>query len=150
VIVSDHDQETVSADGPVDLRAAAMAAGLDVTVVLEGNGAVVVGSDPLDGGWLRDVGGVEHDEELAPNLRFVSAAAGRWFGSAGLDMSLKGMHGGARNRPQVAIVAGGHPAVATIAASLGRRRPGAEDWAVTLAALLDVPLPAATGRSLLR
>jgi predicted AlkP superfamily pyrophosphatase or phosphodiesterase len=149
VIVSDHDQETVSADGPVDLRAAATAAELDVTVVLEGNGAVVVGPDPTDGAWLDDVDGVDGVVQLAPDLRFVSAAAGRWFGPAGAHYGLKGMHGGLRTRTQVAIVAGGHPAVNAIAASLESRRPAAEDWAVTLADLLGVTLSSATGRSLL-
>ena len=148
-IVSDHDQETVQEDEPVDLHAAVAAAGIDVIPVLEGNGAVLVGDDPLDGAWLAEVPGVDGTMALAPGLRFVSAETGRWFAPAGTVLPFKGMHGGLNTRTQVAIVAGGHPAVGGIAAGLARRRPDAEDWAVTLAELLEVELAAATGRSLL-
>jgi len=48
----------------------------------------------------------------------------------------------------VAVVAGGHPAVAVIAAALAARPPDAPDWAVTLADLLEIELDGATGRSL--
>jgi hypothetical protein len=148
-IVSDHDQETVQDPEPVDLHAAVAAADIDVVPVLEGNGAVIVGDDPLDGAWLADVTGVDRSTVLGPALRFVSAATGRWFAPEGTNLPLKGMHGGLNTRTQVAIVAGGHPAVREIAATLAARRPDAEDWAVTLAELLDVELPAATGRSLI-
>jgi hypothetical protein len=148
LIVSDHDQETVQVAEPVDLHAAVAAAGIDVIPVLEGNGAVIVGEDPLDGAWLADVAGVDRSTVLAPGLRFVSAEAGRWFAPAGTPLPLKGMHGGLNACTQLAIVAGGHPAVSAIVATLAARRPHAEDWAVTLAELLDVELPAATGRSL--
>jgi Type I phosphodiesterase / nucleotide pyrophosphatase len=148
-VVSDHDQETVTADDPVDLHAAAASAGADVIPVLEGNGAVMVGDDPFDGRWLSDVAGVEASMELAPGLRFVSAERGHWFAPAETKLPFKGMHGGLGTRAQVAVVAGGHPSVDAIAATLRRRPPNAEDWAVTLAELLDVRLPAATGRSLL-
>jgi hypothetical protein len=148
-VVSDHDQTTVAAGEPVDLQALAAAAGLDVTVVLEGDGAVVVGDDPLDGTWLQGVDGLFGAVELAPGLRFVSAQPGRWFGPAGADVGLKGIHGGLATRAQVAIVAGGHPAVRRLAAGLTARVPEAPDWAVTIAELLDLELPTPTGRSLI-
>jgi Type I phosphodiesterase / nucleotide pyrophosphatase len=149
-IVSDHDQETVTVEEPVDLHAAAASAGVDVIPVLEGNGAVVVGDDPLDGTWLSEVAGVEASMELGPGLRFVSAERGHWFAPAGTKLPLKGLHGGLGTRSQVAVVAGGHPAVEPIAATLHRRTPNAEDWAVTFADLLGVRLPQAMGRSLSR
>jgi hypothetical protein len=64
-------------------------------------------------------------------------------------VSLRGVHGGSSTRTQVAVVAGGHPAVAAISRSLADRPPDAPDWAVTLADLLEIELAGATGRSLL-
>src|SRR5262249_235448 len=48
-VVSDHDQTTVAAGEPVDLQAAAAAAGLDGTVGLEGGGAGRGGGGPPQG-----------------------------------------------------------------------------------------------------
>jgi hypothetical protein len=149
LVVSDHDQTTLSGDDPIDLQAAARAAGVEATVVLEGDGAVVVGDDRLDGSWLDRVDGVGGTEELAPKLRFVSAEPGRWFAPTGTDVELEGVHGGLATRTQVAIVAGGHPAVPRLAAGMARRVPETPDWAVTIAELLDLDLPTATGQSLL-
>ncbi|MEY2455606.1 MAG: hypothetical protein QOK06_700, partial [Acidimicrobiaceae bacterium] len=59
-----------------------------------------------------------------------------------------GQHGGSTTRAQVAVAAGGHPAAREIAASIGSRPPEAADWALTIAALLDLDLPDATGVSL--
>jgi Type I phosphodiesterase / nucleotide pyrophosphatase len=148
-VVSDHDQTTLSDDDPIDLQAAAHAAGVEVTIVLEGDGAVVVGVDRLDGAWLHGVDGLTGTEELAPELRFVSAEPGRWFAPVGTEVGLKGIHGGLATRAQVGIVAGGHAAVPRLAAGLDRRVPEAPDWAVTIAELLGLDLPTATGRSLL-
>jgi predicted AlkP superfamily pyrophosphatase or phosphodiesterase len=148
MVVSDHDQTTVSEEAPIDLPSLARDAGVSATVVLEGDGAVVVGADPTSGAWLEGVPGVGLVEDLAPDLRFVSAVAGRWFAPAGVSFPLRGVHGGAHTRTQVAVVAGGHPSVAGIARSLASRPPDAPDWAVTLAELLDVELAGATGRSL--
>jgi hypothetical protein len=149
LVVSDHDQTTVSGAEPIDLQAAGHAAGIEATIVLEGDGAIVVGDDRLEGAWLRGVDGLTGMEELAPGLRFVAAEPGRWFAPAGTEVELKGVHGGLATRTQVAVVAGGHPAVSRLASSLARRVPEAPDWAVTVAELLDVDLPTATGRSLL-
>ena len=90
LVVSDHDQTTVSDAEPIDLQAAARAAGVEATVVLEGDGAVVVGDDRLDGAWLHDVDGLTGMEELAPGLRFVSAEPGRWFAPAGAAVDAQG------------------------------------------------------------
>ena len=148
MVVSDHDQTAVSDDEPIDLQAVAAAAGLDGIVVLEGDGAVVVGDDPTGGVWLDDVAGVGDASELAPGLRFVSAEKGRWFAPAGTTVPLRGVHGGSSTRTQVAVVAGGHPAVSAIAGSLADRPPDAHDWAVTMADLLEIEVAGATGRSL--
>jgi hypothetical protein len=157
LIVSDHDQETVSDPAQVDLRPAAAAAGLAVTVVPEGSGAVVAGVDPLEGAWLDGVAGVAGHEAVTDTLRVVWAEPGRLFGSARWRSPLRGAHGGIWTRSQVSIVCGGHPAVGEVAAGLAAiaraatdgRGPAAEAWAPTVAALLGVDLPAATGTSLL-
>jgi predicted AlkP superfamily pyrophosphatase or phosphodiesterase len=148
MVVSDHDQTTVLEDDPIDLPAIARAAGVTARVVLEGDGAVVVGDDPTAGAWLDELPGIAAVEELAPDMRFVSAVAGGWFAPAGVSFPLRGVHGGAHTRTQVAVVSGGHSAVAGVASSLASRTPEAPDWAVTLADLLEVELAGATGRSL--
>jgi hypothetical protein len=61
----------------------------------------------------------------------------------------RGTHGGPRTRTQVAVVTGGHPLVPRLAATTAARRVTAADWAPTVAALLDLELPRATGHSLL-
>src|SRR5262249_235451 len=76
--------------------------------------------------------------ERGAELRFGSAEPGSWFGPACADVGLKGIHGGLATRAQVAIVAGGHPAVPRLAAGLAARVPEAPDWAVTVAELLDL------------
>ena len=149
MVVSDHDQTAVNDDEPIDLQAVAAAAGVDAIVILEGDGAVIVGDDRTAGAWLDGVPGVDGTSELAPGWRFVSAETGRWFAPAGTAVSLRGVHGGSSTRTQVAVVAGGHPAVAAISRSLADRPPDAPDWAVTLAELLEIELAGATGRSLL-
>jgi hypothetical protein len=149
IVVSDHDQTTVTTAEPVDIQAAAAQAGVDATVVLEGDGAVVVGEDPLAGSWLDGLDGVAGTAVIGPGWRFVSAERGRWFAPAGTEISLNGIHGGLATRAQVAVVAGGHPSVGPMAASIAGRPPEAADWAVTIADLLQVELPGAVGRSLL-
>jgi hypothetical protein len=149
IVVSDHDQTTVTEPEPVDLHAAAARAGVEARIILEGDGAVVVGDDPLAGSWLDGLDGVAGTAPLGPSWRFVSAERGHWFAPAGTEMSLHGIHGGMATRAQVAVVAGGHPSVGPMAASIAARPPDAADWAVTIADLLQVELPGAVGRSLL-
>jgi hypothetical protein len=48
------------------------------------------------------------------------------------------------------VVTGGHDAVDVLARALDQRAVDATDWAPTIATLLDVALPTATGRALLR
>ena len=135
VVVSDHDQETVTVAQPVDLHAAARAAGVDVTVVDEGASALVRGVDP-DPRWLEAVKGVAGHQPFSAELRYVWAAPGRWFGNRPLP--LRGVHGSPRQDAQVAVCGGGHPAVPALAAALGRRRPAATDWRDIVLRLLDI------------
>jgi hypothetical protein len=110
--------------------------------VLGGNAALLAGPDANEDGWLPGVPGLESSSLLEPGLRLVWTVPGRVFAGA-----LLGTHG-PRCRAQVAVVTGGHPAVASLAASLRATRPRAADWPVTAACLLGIKLEHATGRSL--
>lgn len=148
-VLSDHDQEEVLHDRePVDLQHRVDAVGLPLVVVPEGGAALVLGTDRRHGQWLTEVAGVAGSIELGDRVRLVWARPGRVFGPG--DRALpRSVHGGPATTTQVAVVGGGHPAVERLASGLRRRAPGGADWAVTLAELLGVPLPTATGRSLL-
>jgi arylsulfatase A-like enzyme len=149
VVVSDHDMETVDLDQPaIDLYPVAPEGLMPIP---EGNGAVVWGEDGQAGAWLDVVDGVKGHDELAPGVRVVWGHPGRVFAlPPGLDIDpFAGQHGGIHTRAQVAVVAGGHPAAAKLATVVAGSTVDAADWAPTLATLLDVELPAATGRSLL-
>jgi hypothetical protein len=73
---------------------------------------------------------------------------GRAFGFAG-SPTHSGSHGGPRTRAQVAVVAGGHRAVEHLARAVETGPIHAADWAPTIATLLGMPFPSATGRNLL-
>jgi hypothetical protein len=144
MVVSDHDMEAALDPQPVDLVALAAAAGCRATAVHEGSGAALVDDDRFDTEWLQHSDGVESWRELRPGLVVLNAAEGRWFGAIPIR-GLRGVHGGERTRAQLAVVAGGHPAVRAISDALQQRRPNAVDWPTTAAALLDAELKHATG-----
>jgi hypothetical protein len=148
MIVSDHDQETVSDHEPVDLWGRAEVHGL--IGMPEGSGGVVWGDDPEAGSWLDGVDGIGGHAEAWPGARVVWTDPGRRFAwPPGVVVPEEpGEHGGANTRNQVAVVAGGHPAARAIGAAITARRPEAADWAPTIASLLGLELPSATGRSL--
>ena len=146
LVLSDHEQETIDHElEPVDLARELASAGLRgvsfnegmVGVVYDGPGAAELGRlDPIEGAV-----------DVAPDVSVAWSAPGRRFGT---DVSpLAGGHGSPRTMTQVSVVSGGHPRVYQLADALSRRRPHATDWAPTIAALLGVGLPVATGRSLL-
>lgn len=146
IVVSDHDMATVTGLA-IDLRAPATAAGAGVHVLEEGSAAAVVGLDPTRGSWLSRIDGVACAIEVTPDLRLVFAEAGRWFAS--VDLPLRGVHGGLETQRQLAAVTGGHPAVRALHRALAAGLVQAEDWAPTIASLLGLDLPTATGRDLL-
>jgi arylsulfatase A-like enzyme len=152
IVVSDHGQETVSDEAPIDLYAAVDEAGLSLVVVPEGGAAVIWGEDATGGRWLTDVGGVGGHEEVDHGCRVVWAAVGREFAlPPGIEIPPQlGQHGGVSTLEQVAVVGGGHSAAARLARKLAVRKLNGADWAPTICDLLDVELPTATGVSLLR
>jgi hypothetical protein len=64
-------------------------------------------------------------------------------------MPISGIHGSLSTARTLAIVGGGHPAVANLAACIADRSPRLTDWAPTLAGILNVDLPEADGFDLL-
>ncbi len=148
LIVSDHDQEMVTVEEPFDLGAAAKRAGVEARFAYDGSAAAIVSDDPRLDGWLTDEQEVASFERVSATTCVASAQPGGWFGKPGWGGLLRGVHGGESTRAQVAIATGGAPVVADLAAALHDRRPEAADWAPTCLALLGLPMPSATGLSL--
>jgi hypothetical protein len=153
ILVSDHDQEPITVREPVDLQAEIDRRGAPLFALPEGSASVVCG----DGAgaarpWLEAIDGVEGSAPFALaagdlECCLVWTEPGRAFGFAG-DPTPRGTHGGPRTRTQVAVVSGGHPAVEPLARAVEAGGIGAADWAPTIAGLLGVSLPTATGRAL--
>lgn len=154
IIVSDHDQETVHEREPVDLQAEVEQRGLPLFALPEGSASLLCGDGAQRASaWLAEVEGVEGAEPFALTnsgleCMLVWSAPGRAFGFGGTP-TRRGTHGGPRTCAQVAVVAGGHDAVRALSRVLEHRTVDAADWAPTIASLLDLDLPAATGRALL-
>lgn len=154
IVVSDHDQETVVDPEPVDLRPAFADRGVDLFALPEGSATVVCGAGARDAErWLPSIDGVEGaapfqlaDDALDACLAWC--VPGRTFGFTEFPTE-PGTHGSPRTRAQVAVVTGGHPAARHLARTAATRTVSALDWAPTIAALLDLSLPRATGRALL-
>jgi hypothetical protein len=154
IVVSDHDQETVVDREPVDLRPAFASRGVDLFALPEGSATVVCGDGAVDAArWLPEVEGVEgsapfHLADRTLEACLVWCVPGRTFGFTELATE-PGTHGSPRTRTQVAVVTGGHAAAPALARAAASRPVGAADWAPTIASLLALPLPRASGRSLL-
>jgi hypothetical protein len=154
MIVSDHDQETVVERAPVDLRPEFERRGVDLFALPEGSATVVCGVGARDAAnWLGDVEGVEgtapfHTPDPTLECCLAWSVPGRTFGFVELETE-PGTHGSPRTRTQVAVVTGGHPAASQLAQAASAHSVSALDWAPTMATLLDLELPHATGRSLL-
>lgn len=154
IVVSDHDQETVVDPEPIDLRPAFAQRDVELFALPEGSATVVCGTGARDAArWLPTVEGVEgtapyHLADSALEACLAWCVAGRTFGFAELPTE-PGTHGSPRTRSQVAVVTGGHEVAARVARAAAMRSVGAADWAPTIAALLELELPHATGRSLL-
>jgi arylsulfatase A-like enzyme len=97
----------------------------------------VLGRVPGVNGWRSEEDGIV----------LLEAAPGYVFGEDG-EIPPGGCHGGPSTAETVALVAGGHPAVAEIAASLRTSRPHLADWAPTIGGILDLELGSVDGRDL--
>ena len=140
IVVSDHDQETVTADGVIDLYPPAAATGLPLIPIPEGSAAIVWGDDETNGAWLDRVDGVTEQPRVAPEPASSACEPKRWFSAPGgvLERPRRSPEPtAARAAPQVAIVTGGHRDAHALARSLnGRAQIEATEWAPTIAGLL--------------
>jgi predicted AlkP superfamily pyrophosphatase or phosphodiesterase len=127
LVTSDHDQETVELSNRVDLEELAFERGVEITVLNEGTGAVLVGPFAHQSGWFEGLPGVEGSHLVMDDVRLVFSMPDWWLGSAA-SPALRGAHGGLRTRSTVAIAAGGHQGIAAVVPALNRPRFGAEDW----------------------
>jgi predicted AlkP superfamily pyrophosphatase or phosphodiesterase len=130
-IVSDHDQVPVVDPACIDLWSPMRARDLQLTVIPEGEAAVIVGDDPTDGGWLEEVAGVAGHKAWYAGSRLAWTAPGRAFGWG--EVTMRGIHGGPGSCTQVAVVSGGHPVASRIAADITVAPPPATAWAHLLA-----------------
>lgn len=135
MVVSDHDQERVTEHG-LDVQASLDQRGLPGLVETEGTAALVMGGPPVD--TLLTLPEVAGAQPLDDDNTLVWGEPGQVFGPW-LD-ELHGSHGSPRCDTQVAVVGGGHSAVAPLAARITAQRPAATSWAPTIAGLLGFAL----------
>ncbi len=151
VVVSDHGMEATVAQprirlDPTDRRLAPWIE----DAIGDGGAAwahVRSGLDPAAAGArLGELDGVGGWSAEGRRRLLLTAQAGRSFGAR----EGGGVHGGPGTAATVAIVGGGHPAVAQLARSIASRPPRLADWAPTIASILGVALPGRDGADLLR
>lgn len=152
VTLSDHDQETVTDLEPVELDGA-LSDLEGVHVAHEGTAALVrrcggratAGPDVVVDRVLAVAGvlGIERlDDDLTGDgptddqVWMAWTEPGRSFGAT--PIPIHGQHGGPRCRTQLAIVSGGHPDVARLAAPVADGAPSVLDWAPMIRTWLDV------------
>lgn len=134
IVVSDHIQDTAEERPGIDLRPAA---GEDAIVIDEGSAALLSGVN--DPSFLATTDGVEGWEQLADGNVLAWCGQGRYFGPFDTPI-LKGVHGGAHTRTQLALVAGGHGSRRKPAASVAAGPVSATYWAGAIARVFEKPL----------
>lgn len=151
MVVSDHGMEAMTAPAAIDLAAHPHLDALLAGSVDEGGAALALVREGVSaedaGAALLRIPGIGSWKETTPGVLLLEAEPGHVF-ARGETKHVAGIHGGPGTARTTAIVGGGHPAVARIAASLASRSPGIVDWAPTAAALLGLALPDADGENL--
>jgi hypothetical protein len=130
-VVSDHDQEDLSTQDPIDLSPL-LDEGLDFQT--QGTAALIVG--PGADAPVADIAGIAGSLRLDGEHLIVWGDGGRGFGPT--PSAMRADHGSPRTRGQLAAVGGGHPRAADIASRLRGRRPRASDWAGWISELLEL------------
>lgn len=131
IVVSDHIQDTAEERPGIDLRPAA---GEDAIVIDEGSAALLSGVN--DPSFLDSTDGVEGWEPLADGNLLVWCEAGRYFGPFDAPI-LRGVHGGANTRTQLALVTGGHMSRRKPAATVAAGPVPATYWAGAIASAFN-------------
>jgi len=150
-VASDHDMVRRLPFPAIDPTASHDCAGLVDDWIADGGAAWLRLTAGVDAHMaisrLAALDGVEGWRWRDPDILLLLASRGRVFAAPWVPSA--GVHGASSTARTLAIVGGGHPAVAEIAASIGRRPPRLQDWAPTLARLLAVELPDADGLNML-
>lgn len=145
IVVSDHDQEDLSAADPVNLADHLGGQGSDdIWFSNQGTAAVVVGDCATQ--RLMAIPGVTGAQSLgllrppgaeaATRHTVVWGEQGQLFSSRAT--SLKGDHGSPRTQTQVALVSGGHETVPSMARWVTEQRPRSASWMPKICELLDL------------
>lgn len=139
ITLSDHDQETIRDQTPVDLMGTVTKFD-HLDAVTEGTGALIHG--PVDDeatAAMIEVEGVEGVEQLSNDVWMAWTEPGRMFDAA--PITIGGQHGSPRCRTQLAIVSGGDRRVESLIQFVTAGRPAALDWAPIIADLLGLGAP---------
>ena len=149
-VVSDHDMTRRLPYPAIDPTASRDCAGLVDDWIADGAAAWLRLTSGVDAHMAIDrlsaVEGVENWRWREPNVLLLLAAPGRVFAAPSIPAG--GIHGSIDTAQTLAIVGGGHPAVASIAESIARRSPALRDWSPTLTGVLGLELPDADGLDL--
>lgn len=151
IVVSDHGMELAREGDPVDLLADPELIPLWSEVVSDGGVALArlqegVEAEALDAA-LAGHASIAGWEPLYAGVVLVAGEVGVRF-ATGPAKHVRGVHGGPGTTRNLAVVAGGHPAVARIAGQIAVTPPHLADWAPTIAGVLGVELAEAKGRDL--
>jgi Type I phosphodiesterase / nucleotide pyrophosphatase len=139
VVVSDHDMERRNAAfEPIDLMAIDGVRDLVDDVWPDGGAALVhirPAVEPVRAvAAIERIEGIVEMSRMSHDVLVAGAGPGRVFRSE--RYSAGGYHGGPTTARPLAIVGGGHPAVAGFAAALRCHAPHLADWAPRIAGLL--------------
>ncbi|MGH8957172.1 MAG: alkaline phosphatase family protein [Acidimicrobiia bacterium] len=130
VVVSDHVQDEAADRPGIDLRSAV---GGEAIVIDEGSAALV---GPLSNpAVLDEIEGVEGWTQLADGNVLAWCEPSRYFGPFESPL-LRGVHGGAHTRTQLAMVSGGHAARSRLTAMVNAGPVPAEAWAGAISSIL--------------
>jgi hypothetical protein len=136
MVVSDHSQEAAGEEA-IDLDQEIENRGISARVIRDGSAAIVTGDGGGDPRWLDDVEAVVGVEPLADDTVVVWGRPGSSFGPH--RWGVPGIHGSPRTTPQVAVVSGGHGAVASLIEWVEATPPPATAWARVTSRLLQLP-----------
>jgi arylsulfatase A-like enzyme len=149
VVVSDHDMQSRTTSEPIDPMAN-NTEGLWDAYIPDGGAALVHLQPAVEpqraAETLQRIDGVETCLTANDSLVIAGAKPGRIFAAPAYPAG--GFHGAPLTARTVALVGGGHPAVARIARTIATRRPHLADWAPTIAALLGIDLGRVDGVNL--
>jgi arylsulfatase A-like enzyme len=151
IVTSDHDTEPRTTNEPVRLCCPGPLDGLAGAVAADGGAALVRLVGPATvasvAAALASDARIETIVDGGAGMAIVGCAPG-WT-VAGSHAHAAGEHGGPATARTLALVGGGHPAVASLRQTLGSRRPSNVDWAPTIAAILGLAAAGFDGTSLL-